>query len=355
MSQMSQTPGILNGGSVIKAGLVGVGKMGISHYAILGAHPGVEMAAICDNATYVTSALRKHTGIDTYKDYRKMIDSAGLDCVFVATPSSAHFEAASYALERGLHVFAEKPLCLDPEQSRRLAELAREKSRANQVGYHNRFIGTFRETQRLVQTGALGDVYHISGTAFGPVVIRPKSGGTWRSKKSEGGGCLHDYASHVVDLMNFVVGPPQEVLSARLHSIYSKDVEDAVYAQFRYANGASGSLETNWSDEAYRKMSTTIVVSGTKGKIVADRQECKVYLRQGAELENYPAGWTVRYITELQEPVSFYLRGEEYSAQLEAFVGAVRRGVADHENSFASAYETDRIIDLIMKAGQAGS
>jgi scyllo-inositol 2-dehydrogenase (NADP+) len=329
--------------------------MGISHYAILGAHAGVSMAAICDSATYVTSALRKHTGIETFKDYRKMIDSAGLDCVFVATPSSAHFEAASYALEHGLHVFSEKPLCLDPAQSKRLAELAKEKGRANQVGYHNRFIGTFRETRRLVQAGAIGDVYHINGTAFGPVVIRPKSGGTWRSKKSEGGGCLHDYASHVVDLMNFVVGPPDQVLSARLRNIHSKDVEDAVYALFRYPNGASGYLETNWSDETYRKMSTTLVVSGTKGKIIADRQECKVYLRAGAEFETYPAGWTIRYITDLQAPVAFYLRGEEYSAQVEAFVGAVRRGVPDQDSTFATAYETDRIIDLIMKAGQAGS
>jgi len=339
---------------LIRAGLIGVGKMGISHYAILGAHPGVEMVAICDNATYVTSALKKHTGIEAFKDYRKMIESAQLDCVFVATPSAVHFEVAAYALEKGLHVFVEKPLCLDPGESKRLADLAKQKSRANQVGYHNRFIGTFQETQRLVKAGALGEIYHIGGTAFGQVVIRAKSGSTWRSKKSEGGGCLHDYSSHVVDLMNFIAGPPETIKAAHLRSIYSKDVEDAVYATFLYAGGASGTLETNWSDETYRKMSTTIVVYGTKGKIIVDRQECKVYLRQGAEFETYPAGWTIRYITELQAPVSFYLRGEEYSAQIDSFIGAVQRGTSDHENSFASAYETDRTIDLIMKAGQAG-
>jgi len=169
-----------------------------------------------------------------------MFDSARLDCVLVATPTSTHFEAASDALERGLHVFVEKPLCLDPVQSKRLAELAKARNRASQVGYHNRFIGTFRELRRLVRAGALGEVYHISGSAFGQVVIRPKSGSTWRSKKSEGGGCLHDYASHVVDLMNFIVGPPERVLGAQLRRIYSKDVEDAVYATFRYSSGASG-------------------------------------------------------------------------------------------------------------------
>ncbi len=337
----------------IRAGLIGVGKMGISHYAILGAHPRVAMSAICDSASYITSTLRKHTGIETFTDYRRMIDGAGLDCVFVATPTSTHFDAAAYALERGLHVFVEKPLCLDPRQSLRLADLARMGRRANQVGYHHRFIGTFREARRLVRAGAIGEVYHVTGSAFGPVVIRPKSGSTWRARKSDGGGCLHDYASHVVDLMNFIVGPPDRVLGAHLRRIHSRDVEDAVYATLGYPGGASGQVETNWSDDSYRKMSTTVGVYGTRGKIVADRQECKVYLRPGAgEFERYGAGWTIRYITDLQAPVAYYLRGEEYSAQIDTFLEAVECGTAEHENSFASAYETDRVIDMIAKAAQ---
>ncbi len=330
--------------------------MGLSHHAILGSHPDVEVAAICDPATYITSTLKKHVTVEAFKDYRKMIDSAGLDCVFVATPSATHFDAASYALDKGLHVFVEKPLCLDPAQSKQLADLATAKKRANQVGYHNRFIGTFQESRRLVRAGALGDVYHITGTAFGQVVIRAKSGSTWRSKKAEGGGCLHDYASHVIDLMNFIVGPPEKVVGAQLQSVFSKDVEDAVYAQFRYKSGATGSLETNWSDDTFRKMSTTIVVYGTKGKLVADRQECRVYLKSDAQFENLTAGgWTTRYITELQAPVNFYLRGEEYSAQIDAFVAAAQRGSADHESSFASAYETDRVVDEILKTAEVSS
>jgi len=98
-------------------------------------------------------------------------------------------------------------------------------------------------------------------------------------------------------------------------------------------------------------MSTTITVYGTKGKIVADRQDCKIYLRQGAEFESYPAGWTTRYITDLQAPVVYYLRGEEYSAQIDAFVDAVEAGTAGNENSFDSAVDTDRVTDLIMQAG----
>ena len=81
----------------------------------------------------------------------------------------------------------------------------------------------------------------------------------------------------------------------------------------------------NWSDESFRKMSTKISVWGTNGRITADRQECQIYLREPhAALPDTRKGWTVRYTTELTEEVWYYLRGEEYSAQIDYFVQSVR-------------------------------
>jgi predicted dehydrogenase len=338
----------------VRVGIVGAGKMGISHYAIVNAHPNATVAAVCDTSGYVLSVLEKYTGVATYGSYEKMIDQGQLDAILVATPTSTHFPCAKYALEHGLHLFVEKPLTLSPAESRTLSELALKRKRVNQVGFHNRFIGTFQETRRLARGGALGTVTNIHGSAFGQVVVKEQSS-TWRSKKSEGGGCLHDYACHVVDLMNFVVGAPASVPGARMQSIFSKDVEDAVYAVFAYADGRTGVLETNWSDETYRKMSTTITLYGTKGKLVADRQELKLYLRAGCAFENYAEGWNTRYITELQKPVAFYLRGEEYSSQIDSFIAAIESGNLAHENSFASSAETDRVLEQIAQASKAGS
>ncbi len=334
---------------VIRVGIVGVGKMGLSHLALFNAHAGVTIGGICEPQSFVASAVESQTGIGTFKSHEKLIDEVPLDAVVVATPTSTHVETATYALQRGLSVFVEKPLSLSAAQSWQLTQSAQRAGVANQVGYHNRFIATFGEVRRLVRSGAIGEVYHVDGRAFGQVVTKPKSGFTWRAKKSEGGGCLHDYASHVVDLMNWIVGPPKSVVGARLTSIHSKDVEDAVYALFAYEAGFSGQLETNWSDEAHRKMTTSITVYGTHGKIHADRQECQVFLKPGHQVPGYPSGWTIRYITELQPPVSFYLRGEEYSAQVDSFVAAVQARDASPLNSFASAYETDWTIDQIMK------
>jgi predicted dehydrogenase len=256
------------------------------------------------------------------------------------------------ALEQNIHVFLEKPLCLDPNEGRTLSSLAQERGLTNQVGYHNRFIGTFQETRRLVQAGCIGDVYHVEGKAYGQVVIRPKAGRTWRSKKSEGGGCLHDYACHVVDLMNYVYQAPTKVRSAQLQSIFSADIEDAVFASFEYAGDVTGYLEANWSDQSYRKMSTTITLMGKKGKIVTDRQEMRVYLNPGNEFEDLQDGWTSKYITELQKPVNFYVRGEEYSAQLDQFIDSISGQQVGVESNFATATATDEVIDSIATLGK---
>jgi predicted dehydrogenase len=322
--------------------------MGVSHCAIVRAQPDVELAAVCEPSSFVTAAVEKYAGLTCYKDYKKMIDSAGLDCVFITTPTRFHFEMVQYALEAGLHVFVEKPFCLTPEDGRQLVDLAARKQVVNQVGYHNRFIGTFREMRRLVQTGAIGEVYHILGEAYGPVVLKEK-GGTWRSDSSEGGGCLYDYATHVVNLIQFAVGSPGSVGGSVLRSIYSGGVDDAVYAALFFPGSASGQLSVNWSDETYRKMSTQLTILGKRGKIIADAQELKVYFREQPAESCYEKGWNMRWVTDLSLDVGFYLRGEEYSAQIEYFIDCIKNRNLDNINSFANAQATDYVADLIKK------
>jgi scyllo-inositol 2-dehydrogenase (NADP+) len=222
----------------IRVGIVGIGKMGVSHYAIANALPGVSVVAVCDTSRYVCSVLKKYVGVRTYGAYEDMIGDAQLDCLIIATPTAGHFQLAKDALERRLHLFVEKPLTLSHLESRALSDLAMRQKCVNQVGFHNRFIGTFQEAQRLIRAGAMGTVTNLHGSAFGQVVVK-EQGSTWRARKSEGGGCLHDYACHVVDLMNFLVGPPTRVSGARMQTIFSRDVEDAVSAVFDYGSKMS--------------------------------------------------------------------------------------------------------------------
>jgi predicted dehydrogenase len=332
---------------MIQGAIIGLGKMGLSHAAIVGAHPQVELVAVCDTSSLVLNAFKKFSQIRTYSDYTKMLDSENLDFVIVATPTRFHYPIVKYALEKGIHTFCEKPFSLKVQEGNELVEIALARNLVNQVGYHNHFIGTFRELKRLLQTGVLGELTHFSGEAYGPVVTREK-GATWRSKPEEGGGCLYDYASHVLNLIQEIVGRPTKLNGLLLKNFYSNGVEDAVYALLTLDDGTSGTLSVNWSDETYRKMSTSITVHGKKGKIICDATELKIYLKEPSLLEKLEKGWTIKYITDLAIPVDYYLRGEEYSAQIDYFIDCIVNKNQSQHNTFEQGLYTDKIIEMFI-------
>jgi scyllo-inositol 2-dehydrogenase (NADP+) len=320
--------------------------MGLSHQSIANAHPEIELKAVCDTSSYVLDILAKYTGVKTYTDYKKMFAEEALDCVFVATPSRYHADVVTAALERGLHVFCEKPFALDPNSGYRLAALAESKGLVNQVGYHYRFIAAFNEAKRLLDLKVIGKLHHVRVEAYGPVVLRPK-GSTWRSQKSEGGGCLFDYSCHAIDLVNYLVGRPISVSGTVLNSVFSSDVDDEIYSTFQFGEGFYGQLATNWSDESYRKMSVKLSFWGDNGRINVDRQELQIYIRTLPEsLEGFETGWNTRYTTELTAPVWFYVRGEEYSAQIDHFVQCIKTKATPLSN-FRSATDTSLVASLM--------
>jgi predicted dehydrogenase len=339
---------------VISVGVVGLGKMGISHLSMLRAHPDVTVAGVCDTSGYLLSVLGKYTGLATFSTMEAMLDAVELDAVAICTPSLLHADQVRAALRRGLHVFCEKPLCLDPADSRELARMAAERGVVTQVGYHNRFVGAFQEVKRLLDAGAIGTVTHALAEAYGPVVLKPK-GGTWRTQRTAGGGCLYDYAAHPIDLLSWYFGEPLGVGGTMLGRVFSRETDDEVASTVYFPGNLSAQLSVNWSDESQRKMTTKITAWGTRGRIYADRQEVQVYLREGAEPPaGYTTGWNVRYTTGLTRPVWFYVRGEEYSAQLDAFVRRVAEGRTAGENTFASAAVADAVIAAMVTDAEAG-
>lgn len=339
---------------MVRLAVVGLGKMGLSHLAMISAHPNVAVVAVCDATGYVLDVLNKYTGVKPYTDYDAMLREVPLDAVIIATPSSLHARMVKGALDNGLHVFCEKPFCLDTKEGDEVTRLAQERGLVNQVGYHNRFVGAFQEVKRLLEAKAIGEATHVLAEAYGPVVLKPK-GSTWRTQRAEGGGCLYDYAAHPINLVNWYFGTPQGVGGTILNKIFSKETDDEVFGTLYFADGKSAQISVNWSDESYRKMSTKITIWGTAGRIYADRQECQVFLRDGAKIpEGYQAGWNVRYTTDLTEPVWFYMRGEEYSAQLDYFVRCIEEKRIENVNSFESAVATDKVMAMMIADAAKG-
>jgi predicted dehydrogenase len=312
-------------------------------------HPLTDTIA-CDQPGFITDVLARNISSPVAKGFDALMEDPDLQAVVIATPSKLHAPMVRRALERGLHVFCEKPFCLDWRESEALADLAEEKGLVNRVGYHYRHVGAFRELRRVVQSGALGRITQVQAEAYGPVVLRPKRA-TWRTDKAEGGGALYDYAAHPLNLLNWYFGTPSQVMGSDLGHVFSEATDDQVVSTLRFAQGPVAQVSVNWSDESHRKMSTKITLLGTNGRAYADRQECQVYLRAAEpKLPGYDQGWTVKYTTELTEDEWFYLRGEEYSAQIARFVEAALAGRDDTpENTFRDAAQTDRTMAMILE------
>jgi predicted dehydrogenase len=285
--------------------------------------------------------------VHCYSDYTKLLEKEELDAVVIATPTKFHHQIVMDSLKKGLHVFCEKPFSLNTIQGKEMVDAASRAGVVNQVGFHNRYLGTFQELKRLISGGVVGDIYHFAGEAYGPVVVKEKTG-SWRSKREEGGGCLYDYASHVLDLIHFTLGATSKVSGTMLKNTFSKEVEDTVYSSLALDNGLSGQLSVNWSDETYRKMSTSITVWGKKGKIYCDATEIKIFVKEENKKESLLKGWTIKYVTDLTKGVDYYLRGEEYSAQMDYFFECIAAGSNENKSSFANAYLTDQTIELLL-------
>ncbi len=334
---------------MVRIGVVGLGKMGISHLAILGANQTAEVTALCDENGLVLDVLAGYTEAKKFKKYDQMLDSGLVDAVLIATPPALHEPMVRAALERGIAVFCEKPFMLGWREAEALSALADARGLVNQVGYHNRFVGTFAEVKRLLDAGALGRVTHARAEAYGPVVLKQK-GSTWRSRAAQGGGCLYDYAAHPLNLLTWYFGAPSGVSGSMRRSIFSADADDEVYSTLQFAGGPSAHLSVNWSDESQRKMTTSVTLWGENGNLFADRQELRLFLRKPVPgLEGYEIGWSLRDTTQLTPMVDYYLRGEEYSAQLDHFIDTVANRGSLNRSSFRSAAETDRAIEMIVK------
>ena len=264
---------------MLKGGFIGFGRMGITHFSILNSHDSVEIVAICDSSKTLMNILGKYTDINTYSDYHEMLEKEELDFVIVSTPSGSHAEVIKKAIDYNVHTFTEKPFTLTLEEGKDILEHLKGKDLVNQVGYVNRFNEVFMEIKRLLDKGMIGEVKNFSSEMYGPTVLKDTKG-NWRGKRKMGGGCMYEFASHCIDLVVYLIGPPEKVAGSIMQSIYSSGVDDLVISNFVYDRGCSGSIMVNWSDETFRKPTNIVKIFGTKGKIIADKHMYKIYLKE---------------------------------------------------------------------------
>ena len=160
---------------------------------------------------------------------------------------------------------------------------------------------------------------------------------------------MNEIGSHCIDLAVYLLDRPDRAVGSVIQSIYSSEVEDLVSSTFIYNKGFSGTVMVNWSDETYRKPANIVTVFGTGGKIIADKHAYKIYLKEANSERGFDKGWNTRYITDFAQSVRFYVRGNEFTRQLDYFIDCIEGKHTENMASFAEGLKTDIIMEEITK------
>ena len=189
---------------------------------------------------------------------------------------------------------------------------------------------------------------NFSSEMYGATVLKD-SKSSWRGSRKTGGGCMYEFASHCIDLVVYLLDRPDSVSGSVLQSIYSSEVEDLVSSTFIYNKGFSGTVMANWSDETFRKPTNIVKIIGTGGKIIADKHAYKLYLKEADPKNGFDKGWNTRYITDFAKSVRFYVRGNEFTRQLDYFIDCIEGKTTENVASFAEGLKTDILMEEITK------
>ena len=300
--------------------VVGGGKMGLSHLAILNRLLERGQVAVVDPSRLARFIFAR-VGIRTFAslDAALAADNSW-DGAVVATPTASHFTIARALLERGVPCFIEKPLTLDPGRSTTLLELQRQKAVVAQMGFVLRFVQPFVRLRKIVRSGVLGAPLQYHARMLGNVVTKAEND-SWRTDFQRGGGCLNEYGPHLIDLCRAIFGDVQSIDSATFGRVHSTRADDHSDIQWRHSQGAVGTLRLDWCDTSRRKSYTDFDVQFEHGRIRANIAEIRVEPNPDANLDALQLAALTA--PTLPFPVNFYLRGEEFTLQLELFLERV--------------------------------
>jgi len=328
----------------IRLGIIGAGRMGITHYSIINSHPDIEIESIADPSTLVLNIMKKYLPVKIFKDYNELFESSKPDAILVCTPPNLHYPIIKNAFEKNIHVFVEKPFTTNFYQATELADLFQNSNLVNQVGYVNRFNDVFVKVREMLDYGLIGKVIRFKSEMFSCTISKSDEGSGWRASRESGGGAVFEMASHAIDLVNFLVGKPDKVIGSSLNQIFSVKVEDAVSSTFLYKNGITGTIYINWCDSSYRKPTNKIEIFGLGGRILADQHSIKVFMNKPDVKYNLRQGWNTLYITDIFKNVPFYVRGNEFTRQLYHFVDCVQNKEIQNVCTFKDGASTLKVI-----------
>jgi predicted dehydrogenase len=205
---------------MLKAAIIGCGKIADSHASQILRIQGAEIVGVCDREPLMARQLMDRFPVQRgFTDLEELLREARPDVVHIATPPESHFAIAKTCLDRGCHVYVEKPFTVDEDEARRLIDCANRQGLKITVGHDDQFSHVARRMRSLVQSGYLGAgpihmesyyCYDLGAGAYARALLGDKQ--HWVRRLP--GGLLHNIISHgIARIAEFLTGESLEVVA----------------------------------------------------------------------------------------------------------------------------------------------
>jgi predicted dehydrogenase len=321
----------------LRAGIIGLGRMGRHHVRVLGEMPDVDLVAAADTQHRLPDSWRALDVVDTVED---LLDR-GIEMCVLATPTVTHEPIAVQLAEAGVATLIEKPLAHDTKAAQSIAEAFARTATLSCVGHIERFNPALQEMRQRLAGGELGDLYQVITRRQGPFPDRIVDAGV-----------ILDLATHDIDLTAWVTGATYRSVSARSAHRSGRPHEDLVSVVAELSNGLVVTHLVNWLSPFKERVTA---VTGDKGSLVADTLTADLTLfkngSQAMEWDRVAAfrgvveGDVIRYAIPKPEPLVTELRN---------FAAAVRGDTEGQVVTLEEGLSTVRIAEAVRDSAATG-
>lgn len=255
----------------IKWGIIGCGNVTeVKSGPAFNKVPNSKLAAVMRRDGVKAADYAQRHGVEQwFDDAEKMMDEAGLDAIYVATPPLQHLEYAIRGLERGFNMYIEKPVTRNADEARQIAEAVAKSSAKLTVAHYRRALPMFLHVKKLIEDKAVGEIRTVQirmwKTENAEMIAQTDT--HWRvHPELSGGGYFHDLAPHQLDLMLYFFGKPKASHGYSLNQTKNYPADDHVCGEILFENGIV--VNGSWCfNVAKSQVTDTCEIVGTEGKI----------------------------------------------------------------------------------------
>lgn len=227
----------------MKVGMIGVGKYGAVRRNHMRQTGLFEMVACYNRSRPAAEACQKEDGARIANSYEELLDTPGIEAMFICTGAMYHFDQTRAALKKGLHVFVEKPLCSTPDEMHELLDLQRRTKLVVGVGHEDHYHDAESQLIKgMIDRGEMGKIVAVEKTTChsGGFQIKP---GDWRGDAEKNpGGMLFQCGVHGLHELMYYFGPIKSVFSRMKYDLHTTPTADVAVCILEFESGLLGTL-----------------------------------------------------------------------------------------------------------------